>query len=129
MHPYAGRSPLERAKPIPLSESLIARFKAKVRQEPTSGGCLEWTGARTPGGYGVISLPGQGNGVVYAHRLALTLVSGPIPAGMGACHRCDNPRCVNADHLFAGSVRDNMLDAVRKGRVRPPRRAKASAAV
>ena len=54
----------------------------------------------------------------YAHRAAWEQSHGPIPAGMMVLHRCDNPPCVNVDHLFLGTARDNMLDMVMKGRNR-----------
>jgi hypothetical protein len=53
-----------------------------------------------------------------AHRFAWLASRGDIPAGMEVCHRCDVTRCVNPDHLFLGTQRDNHLDSVRKGRKR-----------
>lgn len=50
------------------------------------------------------------------HRLMWTAVHGPIPEGIGVLHRCDTPRCVNPDHLFLGSHKDNMADAKAKKR-------------
>lgn len=52
----------------------------------------------------------------YAHRFAWTQAHGPIPDGLDVCHRCDNRRCINVDHLYLGTRLDNMLDAKQKGR-------------
>lgn len=51
-----------------------------------------------------------------AHRIAYELAYGPIPEGMKVCHRCDNPRCVNPDHLFLGSQKTNIHDCIHKSR-------------
>jgi hypothetical protein len=55
-----------------------------------------------------------------APRLAWTLLRGEIPVGLSVCHRCDTPLCVNPDHLFLGTQRDNMYDAIAKGRLKMP---------
>lgn len=86
-----------------------------------SGGpdaCWEWTAGRDGRNYGFYRVDGK---PVKAHRHAHTLVNGPIPDGYLICHRCDNPPCCNPAHLFAGTVRDNALDAKAKGRTRAPR--------
>lgn len=81
-----------------------------------SGGvdaCWQWTGARHTSGYGSLQWNGR---TEVASRLAWTDKHGPIPSGMYVCHRCDNPLCVKADHLFLGTQRVNILDMCGKGR-------------
>lgn len=80
-------------------------------------GCWTYTGFRDAKGYGKV---GWRRRVVSAHRLAWELTHGPIPNGLWACHRCDNPSCVRPDHIFLGTPQDNTLDSVRKNRWHRP---------
>lgn len=79
----------------------------------TDGGCWEWQGYRSRKGYGEIKVDGR---MEKAHRQAFLLRRGPIPQGMHVLHRCDNPPCVNPDHLFLGTNDDNVADRTAKGR-------------
>jgi hypothetical protein len=88
-----------------------ARFERYVER---TFGCWRWTGSRHPKGYGQIN---RGDGVPErAHRVSWMKFRGPIPAGLQVLHVCDNPGCVNPDHLFLGTDGDNMHDKAAKGR-------------
>lgn len=78
--------------------------------------CWICTGHPGKARYPHISSKAEGKCGVLAHRLAWELAYGPIPTGERVCHRCDNPCCVNPDHLFLGSQKENIHDCIRKGR-------------
>ena len=78
--------------------------------------CWMWVSSATPGGYGRFRLNDKRKDA-HAHRIAWILTRGDIPAGLCILHRCDNPKCVNPNHLFLGTVRDNNKDMAKKGRV------------
>ena len=90
------------------------RFFEKVDQPAYSAACWTWTASRCSEGYGNFFHEGRIQG---AHRVSWMLFrGGEIPEGLCICHTCDNPSCVNPDHLWLGSKLDNNLDKVRKGR-------------
>lgn len=92
--------------------TLWARFEPKVRVVPS--GCWEWSAGRNHD-YGQIYHDGRPQ---KAHRMAWLLFRGPIPDGLKVLHRCDNPPCVNPEHLFLGTQNDNYRDMADKGRAR-----------
>ena len=76
-------------------------------------GCWVWQRNCTTRGYGRMSVLGQRS---CAHRFSLQVATGQSGDGLYACHRCDNPPCVNPQHLFWGSQKENLADMVAKGR-------------
>jgi hypothetical protein len=80
--------------------------------------CWEWKGALDRHGYGQVGWVEEGKPKHgSAHRLSYRTFVGPIPDDLFVCHRCDNRKCIKPDHLFLGTHRDNMADAMRKGRL------------
>lgn len=81
--------------------------------ERLESGCWKWLGSKNKKGYGMMVYKGR---IHASHRVSWQEYNGPIPDGMLICHKCDNPSCVNPDHLFVGSNQDNMDDMKEKGR-------------
>ena len=99
-----------RGKPIPPK----TRWLSHVGPPDPITGCTEWTASRLRYGYGNFRYQGAPS----AHRAGWLLFRGPIPAGMCVLHICDNPPCVNLDHLYLGTQKDNAQDAMARGRYR-----------
>lgn len=87
------------------------QFLANVEK---TDACWLWKGALDKDGYGSAKL--RGRRAEKAHRLSYRLRHGDTPRDMHVCHSCDNPRCVNPDHLFLGDAKANKADCVSKGR-------------
>ena len=81
-----------------------------------SDGCWNWNGYRNKTGYGFTRIGGRGSKGILAHRLSWVLHHGEIPEGLHVLHKCDNPSCVNPNHLFLGTNLDNIKDRTAKGR-------------
>ena len=86
------------------------RFWEKVRKTET---CWEWTSPLNYCGRGFIRIYGKN---MQAHRAAYILLKGEIPDGMCVLHTCDNPSCVNPDHLYLGTQKQNARDREKRGR-------------
>lgn len=99
-------------------------FWARVERSRGTKECWPYLGCRFPNGYGHVGRVIFGKRESYAHRAAWIYSFGPIPKGgpghHGWCvlHRCDNPPCCNPDHLFIGSIEDNVRDRDQKRRGR-----------
>ncbi len=88
-------------------------YRVGKRTRPTVSGCFEFYGSLNQDGYGRIPVNKK---LVFVHRELWRQIKGEIPAGMCVCHHCDNPCCVNLQHMFLGTHQDNMADRKRKKR-------------
>lgn len=90
--------------------SMEERFLKHINKTET---CWEWIGSKNKHGYGRFYANGM---LKRAHRVAYELWRTTIPEGLIVRHMCDNPSCVNPDHLELGTQRDNMNDMTERNR-------------
>jgi hypothetical protein len=111
--------PNQYTAPIPLADRLWPRLiHEDAERVPGLGLCWIWPGARNKTtGYGYLVVKRRGKRWhVDVHRLAYTLLNGPLPSKVFVCHHCDVELCCRPEHLFAGTHTDNMRDMQSKGR-------------
>jgi hypothetical protein len=95
---------------------VIARFLSNC-SHGDSAECWNWHGIMNTNGYGRFSLNDRHR---LAHRVSFQMFIGQIPKGMVVCHRCDNRKCVNPNHIWLGTQSENLKDAFVKGRMKHP---------
>jgi hypothetical protein len=93
-----------------MKTNAIEDFWEKVDKNSSTTGCWEWQGAKDKDGYGNSFHKSK------PHRWIFQYINGPITSQQFVCHHCDNPSCVNPDHLWLGTLQDNHRDMMIKGR-------------
>ncbi len=111
------------SKGCPFTEKQINTFLSHVADDHS--GCLVWTGCNIHG-YGRVTIGGK---LFSSHRVAWEIANGPIPDGQVVRHKCDNPPCVNPEHLELGTYKENSGDMVARGRSNGPRGERSGNAV
>lgn len=107
------------AKPLVISSDEVAYVRRYIAERSRQNGeCIEWTGQIGGQGRPMANLPRHGakRRSLYAYRVVWAIERAPLPAGIHICHRCDNPICINIEHLFLGTPALNTRDKISKGR-------------
>lgn len=88
-----------------------------MRTDKSANGCWNWTSTTDKNSYGIASNNWlKKYGTPFAHRLMYIVTKGPIEKGLNINHHCDNPSCVNPDHLYSGTQKQNMNDKISRNR-------------
>jgi len=102
---------------IPKGDNKFCCFKCNIlgNSKMNEQGCLEWMGATGNSGYGKVQ---RDNKTLSSHRSSYFIFKGPIPNKLLVLHTCDNRRCVNPEHLYLGTHKDNARDAMERDRLK-----------
>lgn len=96
-----------------VKDKLPERFWSKIKFDDP-GNCWEWQAYRHPEGYG--KYKASATSLISAHRYIYMELFGRLPSTLLVCHKCNNPSCVNPNHLYAGTNQDNTNDREAAGR-------------
>jgi hypothetical protein len=98
----------------PRDDEYHSRLRKKIKEKSIIiNSCWEYQGFLDEDGYAMFNYRGLSK---RAHRISYLCFKGKIPSGLLICHTCDNRKCLNPDHLYAGTPKDNMQDAINRGR-------------